>query len=297
MTKPGAKTEWANTLAALGWMTAALGSFTMVAISGRAAAPTLSTIDLMMLRSWMSLAVIVLAAALTGAGVAATVSTRALGLHVGRGIVHFGAQWSWLSALTMIPLAQLFALEFTAPLWVAMLAPLAVGERVTVWRLAAAVVGFAGAMLVIARPGAIELDAGTMLALGSAIGFAVSMLCTKLLTRSDGALTILFYLFLVQSVISLPAGLDGIGEPDAWGWAGLVGVTGFGLIAHYSLTRAFSLADAMIVAPMDFLRLPIIALIGVLLYAEPLDPMVLAGGGVIILGNLLNLWGERRRQA
>lgn len=297
MTEHEPKLAQASTLAALGWMLVALASFTMVAISGRAAAPTMATVDLMMLRSWLSLGVVVLAAAITGAGVAATISTHRLPLHVGRGIAHFGAQWSWLSALSMIPLAQLFALEFTAPLWVAMLAPLVVGERLTLWRVAAAVVGFAGALTVMARPGAVELGPGTLLALASALGFALSMLGTKLLTRSDSTLTILFYMFLIQSVISLPAALDGIGDPDAWAWAGLIGVTGFGLIAHYSLARAFALADAMIVAPMDFLRLPIIALIGSVLYAEPLDPMVLAGGLVIILGNLLNLWGERRRMA
>jgi len=70
-----------------------------------------------------------------------------------------------------------------------------------------------------------------------------------------------------------------------------------GLSAHYSLVRAFSLADAILVAPMDFLRLPLIAVVGALIYAEPLDPIVLIGGAVVIAGNVLNLWGERRAKA
>ena len=85
----------------------------------------------------------------------------------------------------------------------------------------------------------------------------------------------------------------GMTWPAPQTWVGLLGVAVCGLTAHYSLAKAFASADAIIVAPMDLLRLPLIALAGVLLYAEPLDPWVLAGGAVVVLGNTVNLWGER----
>lgn len=295
VTKPEAKSAWANTLAALGWMSLALSSITMVTVAGRMASSSIATVDIMALRSFFSFAVVVIVAVATGHGLR-RMRTERLGLHSVRAFLHFTAQYAWLAALTMIPLAQLTALEFTAPLWVAVLAPLVLGERMTVFRLAAAGLGFAGALVAVARPGALDINLGTALAAFCAVGYGASMLATKKLISSESALAILFYMFLVQSVMSIPFVLDGIGSPDATGWAGVAIITFGGLVTHYSLARAFACADAMIVAPMDFFRLPIVAMIGVALYGEPLDPMVLAGGALVIGGNLLNLWGERRRK-
>ena len=279
---------------ALMWMAVALGSFSSVAIAGREAARGATTLEMMFYRCLISLA-IVLAAVLLGPGLKAMRTTR-VGLHGLRGGVHFIAQFSWLSALTMIPLAQLFALEFTAPIWVALLAPLLLGERLTRTRLAAAALGFAGT-LIVAQPGSVALNAGVVLALVAAVGFALSMLATKFLTQSERPLCILFYMFLIQTALSLLLLLGGIRVPDleTMGWIGAIAIAG--LSAHYALVRAFSLADAIIVAPMDFFRLPLIAVVGIVVYAEAFEPIVLLGGLVVIAGNILNLWGERRGSA
>lgn len=281
---------------ALVWMFGALASFSLVAVAGREASRHVTTLELIAYRSWISLAMILVIIPLAGAGFAACRSQRK-GLHLVRSVIHFGAQFSWLKALTLIPLAQLFALEFTAPLWVALIAPLLLGERLTLARIVSALIGFGGVLLVI-RPGQAALDAGSLLALASAAGFALSMLTTKLLTRTDGTLTILFYMFVVQSVISLvlPLFAGGLTWPGTEGWIWTVAVAVFGLTAHFSLARAFAHADAMIVAPMDFLRLPLIAVVGVVLYREALDPYVLAGGAIVAIANLFNIWAERRRK-
>lgn len=278
-------------LRALAWMGLALASFTSVAIAGREASRGATTLELMFYRCVISL-VMVLAIVWLGPGFKAMRTTR-LPLHALRSGVHFVAQFSWLSALTMIPLAQLFALEFTAPIWVALLAPLILGERLTRIRLLAAGLGFM-CTLIVAQPGVAALNSGIATALIAAIGFALSMLATKVLTRGESALCILFYMFLVQMVLSLLLLAGGIRVPD-WetlGWIGVIAVAG--LSAHYGLVRAFALADAIIVAPMDFFRLPLIAIVGILLYAEPFDAIVLLGGVIVIAGNLLNLWGEQR---
>lgn len=279
-------------LRALAWMSVALASFTSVAIAGREAARGATTLEMMFYRCLISL-VAVLVIALAGPGLKQMRTTR-LPLHSVRAVVHFIAQYSWLSALVLIPLAQLFALEFTAPIWVALLAPLLLGERLTRTRLAAALVGFLG-MVIVAQPGAVALNAGIGLGLVAAIGFALSMLATKTLTQGESPLQILFYMFLIQTALSLFLLFGGIRLPDlvTMGWISVIALAG--LSAHYSLVRAFALADAIIVAPMDFLRLPLIAVVGAMVYAEPFDPIILFGGLIVIAGNALNLWGERRR--
>lgn len=278
-------------LRALAWMGVAVASFSSAAIAAREAARGATTLEMMFYRCLISL-VIVLAIVLMGPGLKAMRTTR-LPLHSLRGLLHFIGQYSWLGALTMIPLAQLFALEFTAPIWVALLAPLLLGERMTTTRLAAAVVGFIGA-IVVAQPGTVEFNAGVGLGLLAAIGFALTMLTTKVLSRGESPLRILFYMFLIQTVLSLLLLIGGIRllDPATIGWISALAVTG--LAAQYALVRAFALADAIMVAPMDFLRLPLIAVVGTIVYAEPFDPIVLFGGLVVIAGNLLNLWGERR---
>ena len=282
-----------GTTTALLWMGGALASFSGVAIAGREAGRGMTTFELMAYRSWISLALLLVILVFSGSGWA-SLRTNRIGLHGGRGVVHFGAQFCWLKALTLIPLAQLFALEFTSPLWVALLAPVVLGERLTPWRVIAGIIGFCG--VIVTLGGAVTtLDTGTLLALASAIGFAISMLTTKLLTRTDSTVTILFYMFALQSIITLPVLAFGAHIPETRPLLWAVAVALAGMTAHYSLTKAFAVADAMVVAPMDFLRLPLIAVVAAILYQEAVDPRVLAGGAVIIVGNLINIWAERRR--
>lgn len=286
MTKPS------RPFAAFAWMGGALASFTLIAVASREAGRSVDTMQIMLYRGLIALAILVVIGRATGA----RFRSEHIGLHGARSIVHFIAQYSWLYAVMLIPLAQLTAIEFTAPLWVAMLAPLVVQERLTLVRITAAVAGFAG-VLVVMRPDAAEISLGSLLALVAALGFAGTMLVTKLLTRTDSAFTILFYMMLLQTVLSVAIGIWTLVVPDlaTLGWIATLSL--FGLVAHYSLARAITLADAIIVAPMDFLRLPLVALVGGVLYAEPLDGLVLLGGAIVIAGNMLNLWGEWRQSS
>jgi drug/metabolite transporter (DMT)-like permease len=283
----------AHLLHALAWMAGALVSFTLVAVAAREAARDIDPLQILFYRALISLAIIVALAWTFGHGLELW-RTERLGLHAVRSSIHFVAQLNWLFALTLIPLAQLFALEFTAPLWVALMAPLLLRERMTATRLMAALVGFAGTLIIV-RPGAVGANVGTMLALLAALGFALSMIATKQLTRTESATTILFYMSAIQAGLAAVISGGSITVPDTITlfWVTLVGICG--LTAHFSWVRAFALADAIIVAPMDFLRLPLIALVGAWIYAEALEPVVLFGGGAVVLANLINLWGERRK--
>jgi drug/metabolite transporter (DMT)-like permease len=280
-------------LMAVAWMMLALVSFSVIAIAGREAQRVVSTYELMFWRALIGLGLLLTIKVASGDRLS-DVRSPLLSLHAGRSLIHYAAQFAWLHVLLLIPLAQLFAVEFTAPLWVAILAPLFLGERLTVLRILAGLIGFAGVLLVV-RPGAMAVSSGVLIGLASAVGFATSMICTKRLTRVDSPFKIIFWMHALQTLLGLIPMSRGYTVPDpmTWAWIGVVAVCG--LTAHYGLAKAFSLADAIVVAPLDFLRLPMIAVIGTALYGEPLDPWVLAGGGVIVLANLINISGERRR--
>lgn len=286
-------TERQNVRGAIAWMSVALVSFSAIGIAGREASRVLTTYELMFWRGIIGTIVLFLILRSTGPLLPQLRSSQPY-LHGVRAVVHFGAQYSWLFAVTMIPLAQLFALEFTAPLWVALIAPLALGERLTPSRIGAALLGFVGTLVVV-RPGAAGLSTGAVFALASALGFALSMICTKRLLRTDTPSCIIFWMHLLQTGIAAVPMTRGFVWPAAatWGWTIVVGLAG--LAAHFSLARAFSLADAIIVAPMDFLRVPLIAVVGALIYAEPLNPWVLGGGAIILAANTLNIVAERKR--
>lgn len=281
----------AHVLAAVKWMTVALFAFTLVAVTGRGAAKGLSTLDIMFYRSWLGVFILAMIQYAMGRRVL-DLTTRQLPLIGLRSAVHFVAQYSWLHALALIPLTELFAIEFTAPLWTALLAPIFLGERMTPTRLVAAMLGFIG-ILVVVRPGGMTIGPGALSALTAAICFAFHYLMTKRLTRGDSAFLLLFYMMAIQAGLSTLLALPTLRVPDPASALWVLGLTVVGLAAHYALTQAFKLADAIVVAPLDFLRLPLIAVLGVVFYAEPLDPLVLAGAGIIVAANVVNIWGER----
>jgi drug/metabolite transporter (DMT)-like permease len=274
-------------------MSVALASFTLIAVAGREAAHGASTLTIMFYRSWMALAIVLLVIPITGRGLS-QFRTPQIGMHGLRSVVHFGAQFSWLYALPLIPLAQLFAIEFTAPLWTALMAPLLLRERLTGWRTAAVLLGFAGALIVV-RPGSATLNTGTIMALAAAIGFAMHYIITKRLMRYDAAFTVIFYWTLLQTVIASVLIFIDFQIPDARSLAWILVVAICGLTAHFGIARAMGHADAIIVTPMDFLRLPLIVLVAAAVYAEPVDPLVLLGGALVLIANFLNIWGERQR--
>jgi drug/metabolite transporter (DMT)-like permease len=278
------------------WMGGSILSFTLMAIAGRAVASVHDTFEIMMWRSALGFLVVILFALMTGR--LAEVRRDTLGSHVIRNLFHFGGQNLWFWSLTMIPLAQVFALEFTSPIWVILLSPLVLGERLTPARAVAAGLGFLGVLLV-ARPDFGHLNAGVVAAAGSAVCFAATALMTKRLTRGESIVSILFWLTLMQFGLGLAcAAADGrvaLPTVQTLPWLALIGMCG--LFAHLCLTTALSLAPASFVLPIDFIRLPVIAVVGMWLYSEPVDLLVLAGAGVIFFGNWINIRSETRFSA
>jgi drug/metabolite transporter (DMT)-like permease len=276
------------------WMTGTLLSFTMVAVSVRALAGTLSAFEMMSVRSAFGLAVM-LAFLAARPGLRRDLSVRRLRLHAVRNTLHFASQIGWAVSVTLLPLATVFALEFTMPAWVAVFAVLALGERMTVSRVGALVVCFIG-VLVIVRPGLGGFQPAALIALGTALAFALVAIATKKLIATESTFAILFWMNLMQLPMNF-AGSDPLFvlRLDWWMVLPLLGVGVGGLITHFCLTNAFRHGDASVVIPLDFLRVPFIAVVGALFYAEPLDALVFAGAGLILAGIVWNLRGEARR--
>ena len=280
-----------NLKAAL-WMIGAITSFTTMAVAGRAVSLELDTFEIMFYRSLTGICIVLAVASY--AGTLGQVGRERLDLHFIRNICHFAGQNLWFYAITVIPLAQVFALEFTTPVWVILLSPLLLRERLTATGILAAAIGFVG-ILIVARPDPTNLNPGLIAAASCAVFFALTAILTRKLTRTETITTILVYLTTMQAVFGLVcAGYDGdIALPSltALPWVVLIGCAG--LLAHFCLTTALGLAPASIVMPMDFVRLPTIAVVGMLVYGEPLEVLVFVGAAFIFVANFINITKNR----
>lgn len=277
-----------TTLKAALWMIGAITSFTVMAVAGRTVSIELDTFEIMLYRSLTGIAIVITIAKLSGT--LQQIKARKLNLHFTRNICHFAGQNLWFYAITIIPLAQVFALEFTTPIWVILLSPLLLKERMTAVGLLSAAIGFIG-ILIVARPDPTNISSGLVAAAACAVFFALTAIITRKLTRTETITSILFYLTVMQAVFGLIcAGYDGnISLPSAGNvpWVILIGVAG--LLAHFCLTKALSIAPASIVMPIDFVRLPTIAIVGMLLYNEPLEMLVFVGAALIFMANYINI--------
>ncbi|HAV09986.1 MAG TPA: EamA family transporter [Rhodobacteraceae bacterium] len=275
------------------WMSGAILSFSTMAVAGRAAAFDLDTFEIMFYRSCIGFLVVLAVASV--AGTLPQIRAQKLGLHAARNLAHFSGQNLWFYAITVIPLAQVFALEFTSPLWVLLLSPLILGEKLTSARMLAGLLGFVG-ILIVARPSPESFNSGILTAALAAVGFALSALFTRRLTRTETITCILFWLTFMQIGFGLiAAGYDGdmaLPSAQTLPWLVLIGFAG--LLAHFCLTSALAIAPATIVVPIDFIRLPAIAVVGALVYGEALDPWVFVGAVVIFGANYWNIWMETR---
>jgi drug/metabolite transporter (DMT)-like permease len=275
------------------WMAGTLLSFSVMAVSIRELAGALSVFEILAIRSSVGLTILIAIVVLTPA-LRRSIAPRRMGLHLTRNSVHYAAQYAWALSITLLPLATVFALEFTMPAWTTLLAALLLGERLTPSRIGAIVLGLAG-VLVIMRPGLETFRPAALLVLGAAFGYAAANVATKKLIISESTFAIIFWMNLMQLPMAL-AGSDlaFIVRLDDTMALPVLGVGLAGVSSHYCLTNAFRAGDASVVVPLDFLRIPLIAVVGRLFYGETFDPYVFLGAALIVSGVLWNLHAETR---
>lgn len=276
------------------WMTGALVSFCLMAIGGRELAGGINTFQILLTRSAIGL--LVVSALIWRTGRPELFRTQRLKLQLGRNLFHFFGQYGWFLGLGLLPLAQVFALEFTTPLWTLLIAALFLKEKLTARKAGAIALGSIGVVLIL-NPGGDIVNPAALYVLGAAVCYALSYVATKALSTTDDALTILFYMCLVQLPLGLVLSASHFVLPTAlqWVWLTLIGLSA--LSAHFCLTRAMKTAEVSVVVTLDFLRLPLIGVVGMLLYGEGFKPMLLVGAALMLVGNLVNVYKPRAKAA
>ena len=283
-----------NLAKAIAWMMGALLSFAAMAVSVRELSADMHAFEMLFIRSAIGVAVLVPILYFRrwqGA------RTARIGRHLFRNGIHFFGQVFWIWGIALLPLATVSAIEFTTPIWGAILVVLFLGERMNRGRWTSFALGVVG-ILIILRPdvktGSEIVSVGALIMLACTFFFGATSAATKWLTRTESALTVLFYMVLIQTVFGAFASIFVWTpvRPGDWPMLGALSFTG--LSAHYCLTRALAQADAIIVMPLDFLRLPLLAVVGLLLYGEPFELATLLGAAVIFSGNIYGVHYESR---
>ena len=280
-----------NTVRGVLWMGGAVLSFTAMAIAVRELQRHMGSFEIVFMRSLVMLAIVL--AMLPRAGMLSIRTTR-IALHLWRNLIHFLGQVLWVYSLGVLTLATVFAIEFTMPMWTALLAWLFLKERFSFPRLVQLALGFGG-VLIILRPGGAGFHPAALAMILGSLCYASSFIFTKRLTSTDSALAVLFWMSVIQTPISLVAAAPQWVAPVAADlpWIVAIGIGSFS--AHYCMTRAMTLVDAMVAVPIDFARLPLIAVVGAAVYNEPFEPLVLVGAAVIFAGSYYSLSRERPR--
>jgi drug/metabolite transporter (DMT)-like permease len=267
-------------------MTGWLGLMLIMAVAGREATRELNVFQIMEVRT--VLGIILLYPLIRLYGGFATLKTSRPLAHLARNLIHYAAQLGWFLSLTLIPLGQVVSIEFTMPIWTAILAASFLGERITIWKTSAIVLGLVG-VIIIVRPATGEINPGQLIAFAAAIGFGISVAMMKSLTRTESAVAIVFWMMVIQSAAGLLPSLYVWKWPSLYVWFCVILIAFSGTFSHFCLARAMLYADATIVLPMDFLRVPLTAAAGWLIYSERLDVFTVLGAALILTGNLLNL--------
>ncbi|UTA46889.1 DMT family transporter [Simiduia sp. 21SJ11W-1] len=269
------------------WVLAATASFCCVALATRAIGNNLATTQVLFFR------------ALIGALVLAPIVWRLrprlhkalFTLHLARNSLHLLGQYGWFFGLIWLPLADVTAIEFSTPLWVALLGWACLGERPSRPTLLAIALGLAG-VLTISMESLNQYSSASLWLLASALGYAGAHLCTRsLATAGHSALAILVWMYLLQTPVTLALCLNHWQWPAAGLWLYLLPIGLCALSAHYCLTRALALADTAKVIAFDYLRLPILGGVGLLAFNEPLTGALLAGSCCILAGCWINMRG------
>jgi drug/metabolite transporter (DMT)-like permease len=272
------------------WMSAAAAAFTIMTTLIREAAKGVHPFEIAFFRALVNLVLMLPFAIRTGSAGLKTNNHKAYAL---RGVCGLAFLMTYFTGAAIIPIAESQALTFTSPLWGTLLAVLFLGERLTLARALAVVVGFAG-VLIILRPGVVQVSLGGLLVLAGALTAAASNTIVKFTTRTDHPDAIVFYqMVYVTPLICVPA-------LYVWTWPNLeqvllmVGVGFFATLNQRFLSRAYAAADAIAVLPFEFARLPFAVVIGFLAFRELPDIWACLGGAVIFSASLYMVRQETR---
>jgi len=222
-----------------------------------------------------------------------SVRTHQPRLQMLRGVVSIAAMMSWFYGLSMVPLAEATALSFTNVIFGSLAAIIFLREKMTMARGIAVFIGFVG-VLVILRPGFVQMDIGVVCVLFSALCWGCSVVIVKQLGRTDSAVSIVAWVGIQLSILSLPFALSVWVWPtmEEWLWLSLLGT--LATIGHLCMVQGLKLTDAMTIFPLDFTRLIWASLFGLFIFSEWPDVWTFVGAGIIVISGTFMLYREDR---
>ena len=288
---PAGMLSQSNAVRGAAWMGGAVLCFAIMAIAVRELLRHMGILEILSLRTFVTL---VLVCAVVSRHGFRQIRTQRFSIHCARSLVHLAGQFCWMYAIGALTLTTVFAIEFTMPVWVAVLAGFFLGERLNRGRIVMLILGLAG-IAIILRPGLGAFNPAALVMVLGSIFYAANMIFTKRLSATDSPLTVLFWMSAVQMPLTLTAALPEWVAPQLVDVPWILAIGAGSFAAHYSMTRAMKFADATVVVPIDFLRLPLIAVVGALFYAEPLEAATFTGAAVIFAGTYCSLRRESLR--
>ena len=289
-----------STLTGIGLKLAAVALFSVMAACIKAARVEVPPGEAVFFRAAIALVPVLAHAAWTGM-LRAAVSTRNLRGHFWRGLIGASAMGLNFAALGLLPLPEVIAISFAAPLIATVLAVLLLGEVVRVWRWSAVAVGLCGVTVMIwprlslfgeGLPEGAALGAACALAMTGLM--ALAQIHVRWLTRTEPAIAVVFWFHVAAALAALLSLPFGWAWPSAEGWALLVAAGLFGGAAQILVTESYTRAGAAILAPFDYSAMLYGLLIGWLVFDEVPGAMVLTGAGIVVAAGLAILWRERR---
>lgn len=274
------------------WVIGALTSFCLMAIGARELNSQIGIFQILFFRSIVGL--LVLLPIMFSSKKSNFLLPKRIKLQLVRNLFHFAGQYGWFLGIGLLPLATVFAIEFTVPLWTIIISYFFLKESITVRKVIAVLLGILG-VIVIVQPSLEVARYGSLMVLGAAICYAFSHVATKSLSNTENPISIIFMMCLIQAPLGLLLFIKGWTTPAGiqWLWLVIIGVTA--LSAHYCMTKAMQHAEVTFVVTMDMFRLPLISLIGVLLYAEHFSVALILGMLLIVAGNSVNIYGKENR--
>jgi drug/metabolite transporter (DMT)-like permease len=271
------------------WMIAGLLSTSMMAVSIREIGPSLSPFQILFVRSLLG--TLIVASVIRASGHINLFFTKKLKLHLTRSVLHFCGQYGWIMGVTLLPLAEVFAIEFTAPIWTLIMAAVFLKEPLTREKLGSIFSALMGVWIIV-DPGSDIIKPASLMMLGTALFFAATFVVTKVLAFTESPLTVLFYMSAVQCVLGFGFAIGNWVEPSVFQWSWMVMLALAGLGAHFSITKALQLAETSLVVTIDLLRLPLISLVGILFYGEYGSVTLFIGASLILAGNGINIYAN-----
>ena len=265
------------------WMLLSVFAFCFVAIGVKQVNTSISPFQIIFFRALVGL--ITLLTLLPKKIIIGSISN--IKQHLFRNAFHMIAQYGWVVGIVYLSLAEVTAIEFTTPIWIVILASIFLKEKITSKKTISILLGFIG-ILIIMKPGIEIISYNSIAVLLSAICFAIAHTATKKIVQSNSATDVVLIMCLTQLPISFAFAYSNWNWPSYhdYFWMLLIGLSG--LAAHFSIAKALKKEDISNLIPLDYLRLPILIFIGILLYDESFDVSIIIGGTLIFLGNYIN---------